>query len=61
MGIDITGIGAYIPYYYIPRDIIGKAWQTKGQKGERSLANVDEDSITMAMEATDNCFDFISR
>lgn len=61
MRIGITSIGAYIPYYYIKRDTIGKAWEGKGQKGERSLANVDEDSITMAVEAAMDCFRFTSR
>lgn len=61
MSIGIVALGNYIPYYYMKRDTIGKAWQTKGQKGERSLANVDEDSITMATEAAINCFDFVGR
>ena len=24
--IGITSFGAYIPYYYVERDVIGKAW-----------------------------------
>lgn len=61
MSIGITAIGAYIPYYYIKRDTIGKAWEGRGQKGERSIANVDEDSLTMAVEAAMDCFRFIPR
>jgi len=61
MSIGITAIGAYIPYYYMKRDTIGKAWEGRGQKGERSLANVDEDSITMGVEAAMDCFRFVGR
>lgn len=61
MSIGITSIGAYIPYYYMKRETMGKAWEGRGAKGERSLANVDEDSITMGVEAAMDCFRFISR
>ena len=54
--VGITALGAYIPYYYIKRETIGAAWGTRGQKGVRSLANSDEDSITMAVAAARKCF-----
>lgn len=61
MSIGIVATGTYIPYYYMKRETIGKAWQSRGQKGNRSLANVDEDSITMAVEAAVDCFDVVKR
>lgn len=55
MSIGITGTGVYVPYYYIKRETIGRQWDAKGAKGERSLCNADEDSVTMAAEAAINC------
>ena len=57
--IGITALGTYIPYYFIKRETIGSAWGARGQKGVRSLANVDEDSITMAVEAARKCLSFM--
>jgi 3-hydroxy-3-methylglutaryl CoA synthase len=54
MGIGITRIGVYIPYYAIKREVIAKQWEDRPQKGERSLCNADEDSVTMAVEAAVN-------
>lgn len=59
--IGITSAGAYLPYYYMERATIGKAWNTKGQKGRRTIANVDEDSVTMAAEAALDCLRRIGR
>lgn len=53
--IGITSAGAYLPYYYMQRATVGKAWNTKGQAGRRTIANVDEDSVTMAVEAAVDC------
>jgi 3-hydroxy-3-methylglutaryl CoA synthase len=55
MNIGITSTGAYIPYYRIRRETIAAAWNRRALKGERSIANNDEDSITMAVEAVTNC------
>ena len=57
----IKSVGAYLPYNYLTRMTLGKAWGGKGGKGEKSIADVDEDSITMAVEAAMGCFRFISR
>lgn len=57
----ITSIGAYIPYYYISRQTIGKAWDSRGSKGNRSIINFDEDSVTLAQEAAEECFRFVKR
>ena len=55
MNIGITATGVYIPYYVMKRETIAKQWSDRGLKGERSLCNADEDSVTMAVEAAVNC------
>ncbi|HXG68715.1 MAG TPA: 3-hydroxy-3-methylglutaryl CoA synthase, partial [Blastocatellia bacterium] len=47
----ITSFGAYIPYYRLAHKEIARAWGGRAGEGERAVANVDEDSITMAVEA----------
>ena len=59
--IGITSVGAYIPYFYMDRKTIAAPWGTKGKKGARSIANVDEDSVTMAVEAVRKCFWFTDK
>lgn len=49
--VGIVSAGAYIPYYYIERNTIAKSWKKRGLKGIRSMANDDEDTVTMAVEA----------
>jgi len=51
----IVSYGVYIPTYRIDRKIIAAAWGRNALRGERSLANNDEDTITMAVEAGVNC------
>jgi hydroxymethylglutaryl-CoA synthase len=53
--VGITSYGAYIPKYRLGRNIIAKAWGPQFLPGERSVANHDEDSLTMATEAALNC------
>ena len=53
--IGIVSYGVYIPTYRIDRSVIAAAWGRRAVKGERSLANNDEDSITMAVAAAANC------
>ena len=59
--VGITSIGAYIPYNFISRKTIGQGWNSGGSKGNRSLINFDEDSVTLAYEAAEDCFRFIKR
>ena len=47
----ITSFGAYIPFYRLTHKEIARAWGGRAGNGERAVANVDEDSITMAVEA----------
>jgi len=56
----ITAFGAYIPRRRLQRKAIGEAnkWFAPGlanAKGERAMANWDEDSLTMAVEAGRDC------
>lgn len=47
----IVSYGAYIPFFRLQRATIGAAMESRGGKGERSIASYDEDSVTMAVEA----------
>jgi len=53
--VGIISYGAYIPLLRINRNIIAEAWGRNSIGGERSVANHDEDSVTMAIEAATNC------
>ena len=53
--IGITSYGAYIPIFRLSRDLMAKAWLRGSIGGERSVANNDEDSATMAVEAIFDC------
>jgi 3-hydroxy-3-methylglutaryl CoA synthase len=47
----ITSFGAYIPYYRLSHKTLAAAWGGRAGDAERAVANVDEDAITMAVEA----------
>ncbi|MFC2006596.1 hydroxymethylglutaryl-CoA synthase family protein [Chloroflexota bacterium] len=51
----IITYGAYIPYYRLPRSVIGKAWGRGGGSGEKAIANYDEDTISMSVAAAMDC------
>jgi len=53
--IGITSYGAYIPMYRIARETFLKAWGGFGAPGEKAIAGYDEDSVTMAVEASMDC------
>lgn len=61
--VGITSYGGYIPRLRLNRGIVygANAWMAPGligsAGGERSMANWDEDSLTMAVEAARNCLD----
>ena len=40
MKYGIKSTGAYLPYRYLPKADISKAWGGKGGKGEKSVADV---------------------
>jgi hydroxymethylglutaryl-CoA synthase len=51
----VVSYGAYIPYHRISREEFQRAWGGFAMPGERAVANFDEDSITMAVEAAKDC------
>ncbi|NQT48243.1 MAG: 3-hydroxy-3-methylglutaryl CoA synthase [Chloroflexi bacterium] len=51
----IVSYGAYIPIYRLSREAIGEMWMKSLGKGEKAVANADEDSITMGVEAVLDC------
>lgn len=58
--IGITGFGGYLPRLRLSRQAVAQAnaWfapNFAGRKGTRSMANWDEDSITMAVAAARDC------
>lgn len=53
--IGIKSFGAYVPYYRLSQECIARAWGRPPRKGEKAVANFDEDSLTMAFEAALNC------
>jgi len=63
----ITAYGVYLPYYRLKRETIFKAmsWFNPGTaglaKGEKAVANFDEDSLTMAVAAGIDCLQGIDR
>lgn len=57
----IVSYGAYIPSYRLKRDEMARAWGRGASGGERSVANFDEDSVTMALEAVADCLRDIER
>jgi len=59
----IVSYGAYVPYYRLSRGDIFSAWlgQVMPFPGERSVANFDEDSVTMAVAASIDCLTEMDR
>ena len=57
MVVGIAGYGAYIPRFRIKTEEISKVWGgdsevSRKMKGEKSVPSLDEDSVTMAVEAS---------
>ena len=51
----IASFGAYVPLFRLSRQEMADAWGVPAVPGERSVANSDEDSITMAVAAGTDC------
>jgi len=47
----ISAIATNIPRYRLPREVIARAWGGASMGGERTVANHDEDSLTLAVGA----------
>lgn len=54
--VGITSYGAYVPLYRLNREAIAK-----GARWEKAIGNFDEDSITMAVAAANDCLNGIDR
>jgi 3-hydroxy-3-methylglutaryl CoA synthase len=48
----IVAAGGYIPRYRLPRELIAKEWGAPAAGGEKAVANHDEDSLTLAVNAS---------
>lgn len=59
--VGICAYGAYLPILRLSRDEIAKTWEGYSLRGEKTVANFDEDSITMAIEAGLDCLRAESR
>jgi hydroxymethylglutaryl-CoA synthase len=55
MDVGILSCGAYLPTYRLERKKAAEAWARHAIAGERTVANNDEDTVTMAVEAARNC------
>jgi 3-hydroxy-3-methylglutaryl CoA synthase len=59
--VGITSYGAYIPIYRLSQAELARAWGGRPGRGEKAIANYDEDSITMAVEAVTDCLNGMDR
>ena len=59
--VGIVSYGVYIPIYRLSANDIGMVWGTRPGKGEKAVANCDEDSLTMGVEAATTCLHGIDR
>ena len=60
--VGIASWGVYFPFYRLKRGDIAKAWgQGFAPGGEKSVGNWDEDSITMAVAAANDCLKNIDK
>ena len=56
----ITSYGAYVPMYRLSRETLSQVWGGEG-KGEKAVANADEDSLTIGVEAARDCIKGVDR
>ena len=49
--VGIVSYGSYVPYRRLKRSAIAEVLGIPAEKGERSVASFDEDSVSMAVEA----------
>ncbi|MBD3187732.1 hypothetical protein GF325_12930 [Candidatus Bathyarchaeota archaeon] len=57
MVVGIRSYGAYIPKYLVRRPEIASAWDFPSIPGTKAVANADEDSLTMGVEAGLDCLE----
>ena len=59
LSVGIVGYGAYIPRYRLPAEDVAKLWIGSSDRLpviEKSVAGIDEDVVTMSIEAARNVF-----
>ena len=59
--VGIVSYGAYIPIYRMSSEILAQVWGGSKQRGEKAIANWDEDSLTMGVEAVIDCLGKMDR
>lgn len=55
MTAGIVSYGAYVPIYRLSREEIARVWGGGNTRGEKAVANCDEDSLTMGVAAALDC------
>src|SRR5262245_27448420 len=50
--VGIVSYGSYVPYRRLKRAAVAQVLGVPAGKGERAVASFDEDSVSMAVEAT---------
>jgi hydroxymethylglutaryl-CoA synthase len=53
--VGITSIGIYLPVYRLSSDEIAKVWAGRSNRGTKTVAGYDEDTVTMAVAAALDC------
>ena len=53
--VGITRLATYLPRRRLDRGLIGKAWGSRTAPGSRTFAAVDQDALTMAVDAALAC------
>ncbi|MEE8449723.1 MAG: OB-fold domain-containing protein [Thermodesulfobacteriota bacterium] len=53
--IGITSLSVYLPSLRLKNETIAQAWGRPASRGQKAVANHDEDSLTMAIQASLNC------
>lgn len=53
--LGIKGYGVHLPRYRLPRACLKSQWGEGDDRGERTVANHDEDALTMAFAAAERC------
>lgn len=59
--IGICSFGVYLPAYRLSRDVIAQAVGSRAGGGGRTVANYDEDALTMGIDAAFECLDNYER
>lgn len=59
--VGIASYGAYVPIYRLSREVLSQQWGTPVGRGEKAVANINEDSLTMAAEAVIDCLGDMDR